>query len=355
MSHTVAIAGAGVLGRLLALALHRKGWTVSLYDRGGPDERPRAATGLIAPYVGLSEKTRALTLLGEYATEQWPAWVESLPPLFFRENGVLAVAHPRDALELDRLGERIASLAAHDDIMTDCAAADLAKLEPALTGRFTHGLFFPLEQHLDPCSLLRALRAAIAETGLAWHAGTEVTSLSPRLVESARGKESFDWVIDVRGLGAAATTPDLRAVRSECLRVHAPEVNLSRPVRLVHPRHELYIVPHEDHRYVIGTIDRAPGDGEAVSVRSALELLSAAVTVHPGFGSAELLSADITRHAERPSGLPRITPQQGLLLINGLSRHTWLTAPTLCDIAVTFLDTGDRHPMADDVMEEWTL
>lgn len=359
MSHSIAIVGAGVLGRLLTLAFDRKGWKVSLYDRGdrsGAGICSWSAAGMIAPYIGMKETEQTATVLGEYAIEQWPVWLESLSsPVYHGENGCLAVAHPRDAHELERLFQRITDLAQQDDLMTECTAPDIAELEPELSGRFHRGLFFPFEQHMDNRQLLRVLGETIEAAGINWFDRTEVSRLEPRQVTSIRGVESYDWVIDARGIGATSDVPGLRGVRGELLHLHAPEVHLTRPVRLMHPRHSFYVVPRADRRYVVGATSEDNDSLEPISARSTLELLSAACTVHPGFGDARLLETVVNIRPTLPNHQPRITPQQGLLSINGLSRWGLLISPALVDIAVTFIDTGEVHPMADGVMEEWTL
>lgn len=359
MSHTIAIIGAGVLGRLLTLAFDRKGWNVTLYDRGdrsGAGSCSWSAAGMIAPYIGMRETEQTATILGEYAIEQWPVWLESLrSPVYHGENGCLAVAHPRDAHELERLYQRITDLTQHDDLMTECTAPDIAELEPELAGRFHRGLFFPFEQHIDNRQLLRVLGETIEAAAINWFDHTDVSLLEPRRVTSIRGVESYDWVIDARGLGAKSDMPGLRGVRGELLLVSAPEVHLTRPVRLMHPRHTIYIVPRADRHYIIGATSEDVESREPVSVRSTMELLSAAYTVHPGFGEARLLEAVVDLRPTLPDQRPRITPQQGLMSINGLSRCGILISPALVDIAVTFIDTGEVHPMAEGVMEEWSL
>jgi len=359
MSHSIAIVGAGVLGRLLTLAFDRKGWNVTLYDRGdrsGSGSCSWSAAGMIAPYISMKESEQTATVLGEYAIEQWPTWLETLSsPVYHGENGCLAVAHPRDALELERLYQHITDLTQHDDLMTECTAPDIVELEPELAGRFHRGLFFPFEQHIDNRQLLRVLGETIEAAAINWFDHTDVSHLEAHQVTSIRGVEKYDWVIDVRGLGAKSDVPGLRGVRGELLHVSAPDVHLTRPVRLMHPRHMIYIVPRADRHYVIGATSEDVESLEPVSVRSTMELLSAAVTVHPGFGEARLLETVVNLRPTLPDQRPRITPQQGLMSINGLYRFGILVSPALVDIAVTFIDTGEVHPMAEGVMEEWSL
>jgi len=358
MSRSIGIAGAGTLGRMLALAFHRHGWDVTMFDRGsrGGNEEPVPSTGLVDPYLSLTRETQAVAQLGEYATEQWPAWIESLPaPVHFIENGALVVAHPRDQALLDARLETLAELAPVDDVVTECAAADIKQLEPALAGRFARGLFFPLEQHLDPCSLLRALATAMDAAGIPWHENCPVEQVEPRGITSARGRSTFSWVIDARGRTTDAEASDLRLRRHERVRVHAPGIALSRPVRIMHPSQEITLVPQADHRYVIGSIV-SDGDPQApITARALLELLSAAHTVHPAFGEATVLAARSVPVPSLPGGMPRLVPHQGLLTVQGAAAHPWCVLPALVDSALSFIDTGEVHPMADGVMEAWTL
>ena len=58
-----------------------------------------------------------------------------------------------------------------------------------------------------------------------------------------------DWTIDCRGLAAQDSLPDLRGVKGEMLVLSTKEIVLSRPVRLLHPRQPVYIVPRGDGRF----------------------------------------------------------------------------------------------------------
>ena len=57
------ILGAGLMGRLLAVALARQGHAVSIYDNGGPlaeHSAARVAGGMIAPLADMPESVREL-------------------------------------------------------------------------------------------------------------------------------------------------------------------------------------------------------------------------------------------------------------------------------------------------------
>src|SRR3546814_8201131 len=65
------------------------------------------------------------------------------------------------------------------------------------------------------------------------------------------------------------------------------EVTLTRPVRLLHPRIPVYLVPRGEGRTMVGATMIESASRSPVSARSLMELLGAAYAVHPAFGEAE--------------------------------------------------------------------
>ena len=116
--------------------------------------------------------------------------------------------------------------------------------------------------------------------------------------------------------------------------MHAPGIELTRPVRLLHPRYPLYIAPKQDDLYVIGATEVEGEDMSPVTVRSALELLSAAFAVHPGFGEARILELNAQCRPTLPDHRPAIVWDGARTLrVNGLYRHGFMIAPEVADDA----------------------
>ena len=67
------------------------------------------------------------------------------------------------------------------------------------------------------------------------------------------------------------------------------ELHLSRPVRLLHPRLPVYVVPRGAGLFMVGATMLESDDDARISARSMLELLSAAYALHPAFGEAHIL------------------------------------------------------------------
>ena len=112
-------------------------------------------------------------------------------------------------------------------------------------------------------------------------------------------------MIDCRGLGARDEQPQLRGVKGEMILIETDEVQLARPVRLIHPRWPLYVIPREDNLFMLGATSIEAED-TGVSVRSALELLGAAYAVHPAFGEARIVEFGSGLRPAYPDNLPRI-------------------------------------------------
>jgi glycine oxidase len=107
------------------------------------------------------------------------------------------------------------------------------------------------------------------------------------------------------------------------------DIGLSRPIRLLHPRHPVYIVPRADGRFMVGATSIESENEGKITVRSAIELLNAAYAVHPAFGEAEILETAVGLRPAFPDNLPKIVRRGRVIYFNGLYRHGFLLAPAL--------------------------
>ncbi|GAA4353425.1 FAD-dependent oxidoreductase [Variovorax defluvii] len=340
---SAAILGAGLMGRLLAVSLARSGCRVELFDAGGPEAdgaAARVAAAMLAPLAESAVAPPSVVRMGHHALDRWPALLAELAgPVFFQREGTLVLWHRQDAAEAARLarvlartGEQVPELPA----MKTLDAAGIAALEPSLGTRFAQGLLLPDEGQLDNRALLAALRATLEglpNVALRWN--------TPRSLDDFSSPAPDQRVIDCRGLGARPQWNALRGVRGEVIRVHAPEVALTRPTRLVHPRYPLYIAPKPGQVFVIGATEIESEDMSPASVRSTLELLSAAYAVHSGFAEARILEIAAHCRPTLPDNLPAFRqPRPGVLQINGLYRHGFMIAPAMLDVALELLREG---------------
>lgn len=338
-----AIVGAGLVGRLLAWRLLEQGHVVTLFEKGsraGELSAARVAASMLAPFTEVVSAERRVFDWGLMALDWWPGELARLTeqsgasiPLGC--DGSIVVAHELDKSSMQHFMQNLAAkVPEHMDAVQPLDQAGLAALEPELAERYHGGIYLSREGYLDNTALLTALNLAIETQGGKWVEHTAVTKVAAGAVTWGDQHDNFDWVIDTRGLGAKADIPGLRGVRGEVLWVHAPEVNLSRPVRLMHPRYKLYISPRPNHRYVIGATEIESESMAPVTVRSNLELLSALYSVHSGFAEATVEHSYAHCRPAMPDNMPVVDCQPGLLRVNGLYRHGYLLSPYVVEAAL---------------------
>lgn len=344
---SVGIVGAGLLGRLLALKGDSLGWKVTLFDKGdasGKDSCSFRPPAMLSPISELDVSEPIIAELGKDSLKLWPDILKSTGgEVFFQKAGSLVVAHPHDRSEMLRFKNSLNSKGGGEDYRT-VTGGELKNLEPQLDSCFTEAVYVEDEGQVNSREALAALAATLKDRSVECHYGCEAPAFTARRITANDTDHEFDLVIDARGYGAKDDLPDLRAVRGEIIRIFAPDVHFNRPVRLLHPRYPLYIVPHADGEYVIGATSIESEDDSPMSVRSALELLSAAFALHSGFGEARITEMNVGLRPAFPDNLPRIMAEPGLLRVNGLYRHGYLIAPKIAEITCDYIATGALHP-----------
>ena len=323
----ISVIGAGVAGLTVAYEFARAGCEVVITERRSAAGRGCSfyAGGMLAPWC---EAESAEALVVDLGIEALAYWREVVPVAARR--GSLVVAPARDLPELARFGRRTGHFETID-------AEAIAALEPDLAGRFGRALYFKDEAHLDPREAVAALERLLRDSGLAtfrW--------------DSEPAAEEADWVIDCRGFAARDRLPDLRGVKGEMVILETRDISLSRPVRLVHPRTSVYIVPRAQNRFMVGATMVENEERGRVTARALLDLLGAAYTVHPAFGEAEVVETGCDLRPAFPDNLPRIRREGRRLFVNGLFRHGFLLAPALASRARRMVLDGAVFPEVTD-------
>lgn len=321
----VTIIGAGVAGLWAARSCLARGLHPRLIDRGGPPGPHGCswwAGGMLAPECEGATAERQVVTHGRLAAGLWADVTR------VTRNGTLVLAPERDRSELDRFASRT-------DGHTLCDATAIAALEPDLAKQHRRGLFFAAEAHLDPRQALADLSRTLSDAGVV----VETCSAEPANLSGP--------VIDCRGLAAQSDVPGLRGVRGEMIVLHSDEITLSRPIRLLHPRHPLYVVPRAKGLFMLGATQIESAARGSITVRSALELLSAAYALDPRFAEAEIVEPGADLRPAFADHVPKILRKGRVLYLNGLFRHGFLLAPALAEQAAEYLLTGKTGDLFD--------
>lgn len=321
----VTIVGAGIAGLCCAVELAERGVDVEVLERSerlGAGSCSWYAGGMLAPWCERETAEPLVAQLGEEGLEWWAA---HLPGLV--RNGSLVLAHGRDRTELTRFARRTER---HQQL----SRIEIGALEPDLADRFDQALLFPDEAHLDPRVALDYLASRLDTLGGRIRFG----------VDASRGSLGHRPVIDCTGLAARTSLPDLRGVKGEMLVLRSTDISLSRPVRVLHPRIPLYVVPRGAGIFMVGATMIESDDTTRITARSMLELLSAVYALHPAFADAEVIEIGTHARPAFPNNLPQIRRIDDTLYLNGLYRHGFLLAPALARRAAGVLLDQKHHP-----------
>ncbi len=375
----IAIVGAGLMGRLFALSLVRQKISqnkaletnqpgkvnITLFDKDtklAHNSAAYAAAGLLTPLGESLHCEPNIVDMGFASLKLWPSLLDSLDEYtIFQQSGAIMISHEQDKGDYQRFVRHLKNNYP-EQALRSLNRAQLMALEPEIGRSFNQGLFIPQEGQLGNRRLLVALRKQLEKEALKAASGNTLHWLSECCVtaidvakESSKvsfiqgtkeKSQQFDLVIDCRGTGASnkhslkncQPLNDLRSVRGELFQLLAPDVNISRPVRLMHPRYQLYIAPKGKGFYVVGATEIESDDDSPMTVRSAMELLSAAYSVHPGFAEANIRQHISQCRPAFSDNQPKIIQQDSLIQVNGLFRHGFLIAPVVLEQTLSVIN-----------------
>ena len=334
----IGIAGVGLVGRVLALNLLRQGHTLTLFDEDtayGDNAAGMTAAGMLAVFAELETAESVIFEHGKRSIALWPALLEQIGIAdAYQQEGSIITAHPQDYSELDHF---IETLKAKVDEASEIQLLDrkeLMQLEPDME-QHAKAFFIPQEGQVDAQRFMKASSDYLLNhPDVKWHQEIKVEELKEGQICFTGVCEPFDWVFDARGLGASDHVEHLRGVRGEVFWLDAPEVNITRPTRMLHPRYKIYIVPRPNNRYIIGATEIESEDKSPMSVRSSLELLSAVYSMHSGFAEARIVNMVTNCRPTLRDNLPKIEQGKKITRINGLYRHGYLLAPAVVEEAL---------------------
>jgi len=316
----IKIIGSGVAGLCVAQELVNRETKITIIDKSdvpGPDSCSWWAGGMLAPWCEGESTEKIIVNLGQ---ESIPWWSKNVKEVV--QKGSLVVALSRDESELRRFQRRTENFNLIEN-------EEINQLEPDLLGKFKRGLFFKEEAHLSPRKSLLELKKNLLKKGVEF-------IKDEFKFDEYKGKEE-DIVIDCRGLASRDTQKNLRGVKGEMLVIDCPEINLSRPIRLLHPRIPLYIVPRGNGIYMLGATMIESNDNKNISARSLMELLNAAYAINPIFGEAKIREIGVDARPSYPNNIPSIRRKKNIISVNGLFRHGFLLAPALARMVSEFI------------------
>jgi glycine oxidase len=359
----VIVIGAGIIGSSIALRLAQAGLRVAVFDRGEPGgEASSAAAGMIAPQ-GERLEPEAFSDLCWRSHDLYPQFVAEIEELSrievgYRRDGSLLVAlDEAQARELDEIAGVQAQRGFEVERLTLEAARERV---PGLADGVRRALFLPGDHWVDNERLTAAVIEAARRLGVAFHAGTAVTSFAVRnhRVESmAAAGESYSAVEFVLAAGcwsgtlAASAGIELPTApcRGQMLEFEGGELPM-----VVRAGHH-YAVPRPDHRVLVGTTAEYTGFEKSVTAGGLASVLDGVLRMMPFLGQCRFrrawagLRPDTTDHLPilgRPALLDNLT------LATGHFRNGILLAPVTARLIADLVLTHAAPPALEPFRAE---
>jgi len=350
----VIVVGGGVIGTAIAESLASEGLRVRVLEAEGVGSGASgAAAGMLAPLSEASEDGPLLRLGLESLTR-----FEPLCARLKDETGIDPELEASGLMRLARSDSERAALEARRILLTARAdagdrfprpvlewidAQTLRSEEPGLCDGVLGALHSPLECHLRPPLLVRALEASARARGVEVETGVRAMRLrreGGRIVgvESSAGRRDAGSVVVAAGpwsaglFEASSIIPrgggrlSVEPVRGQILTLEAPLPTTQSIVRT----EDVYFVPKRDGSWIVGATEEQVGFDRRVTAGGIRWLLDRAVAVFPTLTEASFGRAWAGLRPVSRDGMPWIGPVPGwerLYLAAGHGRNGVLLSP----------------------------
>ena len=371
MSDTqIVIVGAGVIGLSLAYELSGRGARVVVLDRGEPGRACSwAGAGILTPAraAGARRAIDRLRAASHERIERWSAELLAATGIDneYRRCGALELA--LTPAELPALERAAADWREQGVAIAEVTAAELTKLEPALTPGLARAYLLPDGAQIRNPRHLRALVAGCRQRGVEVRAGAEVTGFETlaggeggrvAAVVIGGGQERIrgDAFVAAGGawsaalLAAAGVEVAVRPVRGQIVLLHPPLEAMPLLHRVLW-RGSRYLVPRLDGRVLVGSTEEEAGFDAVPTAAGVAGLLELALAVAPGLAAAPFERAWAGLRPGSVDGLPYLGAAPGFANLYVAAGHFRagfeLSAGTALVMAELILGAAPSVPLAD--------
>jgi thiazole synthase len=339
----IVIIGGGLMGLAIALDLSQHGASVTVLERDRTQAAGYAAAGMLAPQAeGIPPGPLLdLSLWSRDLYSDWASKLEALSgqPVGYWPCGILrplmtpSVAPPTGV---------------HQWLDYDA----IRLVQPGLSEAVMGGWWLPEDGQVDNQAMMRALLSALEAKGVTIQTGVDITSLPHRhgqitTLHSPQGSWSAGHYILATGAWAAELLPvPVQPRKGEMLSL-LPGDRDRLPLRRVLFGDDVYIVPRQDGRIIIGATSESVGFQPGNTVAGVHALLDRALALLPSLADRGLGDRWWGFRPTTPDEAPILgaSPWDNLSLAVGHHRNGVLLAPATAHILRDWVLHRQAHPL----------
>ena len=344
VSEQVLIVGGGVMGLSIALALKQKGLTSRVLCRNPQEAASLAAAGMLAPQAeGLT--AGSMRDLCMQSRDLYPTWVKDLEALARVSTGYWA-----SGILAPSLNSPDSSALNHD--RTQWADSEkMRAIQPTLSDEVQGGWWFPEDAQVDNRKLYRALQAAVDVQNIP----IQITTVT----EFIRAADRITSVMTTSGelqaehyvLATGAWSQDLLPIpvkprKGQMLAVTMPMED-GLPLKTVLFGEDIYLVPRQDGRLVIGATSEDVGFLPGNTATGIMQLLQGATRLVPAIAHWPIEEFWYGYRPVTPDDLPILGESQyrNLTYATGHGRNGILLTPITGKLIADRIATQISHPL----------
>jgi glycine oxidase len=353
----ITIAGAGIVGCAIAYELATRGARVRVIDARDPGGgATRASAGILAPHIEGHDPTlltlgeRSLALYDDFARRVATDGGQSVA---YERNGTMEVAFTLDQANVLKRRARALTNAQIEHTLLN--AADVRRLEPAVTPHAVGGLLIPGHGYVDAAGLTQTLVCAAKARGAIFESGsvTRVEGGATPRVYTLREVIETDLVIVAAGSWSASldssVPPDaVRPIRGQLVQLRLRE----RPAERVLWGSDCYLVARRDGAVLVGATVEDVGFDERATLSGVQQLLRSAVALMPALEGAVFEEVRVGLRPKTSDELPAVgasSTMPHVFYATGHYRNGVLLAPLtarlVADLVLEGREDTDLAPM----------
>lgn len=340
----ILIVGGGIISLAIALELQSQGASVTILCRDFAEAATHAAAGMLAPQAEQIPPSPMLELCLR-SRSLYPDWIRKLEGLTgleagYWDCGILAPVYGDGKTE-----ER-------GDPEQWIARSQLDRLQPGLSTEVRGAYWFPEDAQVDNRALAKVLWMAATELGIEIQTGVSVERIGHDDQGVTHLKTNLgDWSAEHYILATGAWSQELLPIpvfprKGQMLSVQVP-ANQELPLQHVLFGEEIYIVPRQDGRIVLGATSEDVGFAPGNTLYGMQKLLAAAIRLFPAVQQFPIQEFWWGYRPTTPDELPILgtSPYRNLTLATGHYRNGILLAPITGKLIAALVQRNSSEPL----------